>query len=271
MTKQNRPTPPSSKKIAEYWYDQLPKKHNENLFYCNNLWLAEPACQGCGGWSSDSPNPSSWDHHALEKAHIIAWSIGGSNEPSNFLLLCRHCHLDFDNEVSITDMKDFIEVSRWLSERPKSKGDKVQRIYDDYVSKNNLNEKRFFKAFAQAKRKVYMGPEKSLEEYLHKIFVLASTVYPFITEEHAKMNIFKFLKMLEDQEIEAQNNIEQEQEEDWFIKRAKKLLKISIETKCNTGIEIIKKSIEEKGYDYTQTLFECYEEMGLTLSEQPVE
>mgnify|MGYP003653717140 FL=1 len=167
-------------------------------------------------------------------------------------------------------MKDFIEVSKWLQEREAAKSNKFKKLYNDYVSKNNLNESRFSKAFVQAKLKSYLCREKSFQEYLHKIFTVASTVYPFITEEHAKMDVFEFMKMLKDQEDEIQRNIEQE--EDCFIKKIKTLIKLSLETNNKKDYlrELCQKNVEEKGYDFTELLFECYEEMGLTLSEQVV-
>lgn len=270
MSNQNRKASPNANKIANYWADNLLKKHEDGTYYVPNLDIGEPACQGCNGWSEDSPDPSNWERHALEKAHIVGWAMGGSNDPSNFLLLCRHCHFDFDNEVCITDMKDFIEVSKWLQEREAAKSNKFKKLYNDYVSKNNLNESRFSKAFVQAKLKSYLGREKSFQEYLHKIFTVASTVYPFITEEHAKMDVFEFMKMLKDQEDEIQRNIEQE--EDCFIKKIKTLIKLSLETNNKKDYlrELCQKNVEEKGYDFTELLFECYEEMGLTLSEQVV-
>lgn len=33
-----------------------------------------------------------WDTSTLERAHVVAHSAGGSNEPSNFVLLCHECH-----------------------------------------------------------------------------------------------------------------------------------------------------------------------------------
>ena len=266
MSNQNRKASPNANKIANYWADNLLKKHEDGTYYVPNLDIGEPACQGCNGWSEDSPDPSNWERTALEKAHIVGWAMGGSNDPSNFLLLCRHCHFDFDNEVCITDMKDFIEVSKWLQEREAAKSNKFKKLYNGYVSKNNLNESRFSKAFVQAKLKACLGREKSFEEYLHKIFTVASTVYPFITEEHAKMHVFEFMQVLKDQEDKVKQI--QQKKEECFTEKVKILIKLSLETdnKKNYLGELCQKNVEEKGYDFTELLFECYEEMGLTVT-----
>jgi hypothetical protein len=41
---------------------------------------------------------SSWKK--LERAHIIPHMLGGSNHPSNFVMLCHECHLDNPNTRS---------------------------------------------------------------------------------------------------------------------------------------------------------------------------
>lgn len=40
----------------------------------------------------------------LDRCHIKAQAISGADEPSNFVLLCKHCHFDSPN----TDNSDFI-------------------------------------------------------------------------------------------------------------------------------------------------------------------
>ena len=174
---QNRKKAPSGNKIASYWNDRLMEKHEDGTFYCNNLDIGEPACQACGCWQVSNPSESDWNLVGLEKAHIIPWASGGSDEPSNFLMLCRHCHFDFDNEVERNDMKDFIKVSKWLKNRPQQKNDKIKSFVSNHVKENNYDKNRFTKAFALACSKVKLGKEKSLIAYIQKICATADAIY----------------------------------------------------------------------------------------------
>src|ERR1700722_20080456 len=82
-----RTSRPSRFAIACYW------AQHERRFVCD---LNEPECFAWGYWNErwdDKKSPSErWDRSRLERAHIIADSIGGSCEVQNFLLLCRQCH-----------------------------------------------------------------------------------------------------------------------------------------------------------------------------------
>lgn len=68
----------------------------------------EPACWGCGSacnvwdderydeWLADENLKPIWNHAAvrrrLQKAHILAASLGGEDKPENLFLLCDQCH-----------------------------------------------------------------------------------------------------------------------------------------------------------------------------------
>jgi hypothetical protein len=58
----------------------------------------EPACFACGYYEEHWDRPDDvkqrWNGAQLERAHILAESIGGSPDVENFLLLCRQCHRD---------------------------------------------------------------------------------------------------------------------------------------------------------------------------------
>lgn len=45
----------------------------------------------------------------LERCHIIPYSLGGKDEPSNFVLLCSECHQEAPNVESKTFMWDWIK------------------------------------------------------------------------------------------------------------------------------------------------------------------
>jgi len=62
--------------------------------------LATPQCFACKYWG-DPKDPETddleqlWNSSRLERAHIIADSLGGrADQAKNFLLLCRRCHRD---------------------------------------------------------------------------------------------------------------------------------------------------------------------------------
>lgn len=88
----------------------------------------EPACFACGyyqpRWTAlspwheptDGPTPDSvlnerWEKSRLQKAHLIPHSLGGSNEPNNYAMLCRRCHRD------APDTSDGAAMVRWIARR----------------------------------------------------------------------------------------------------------------------------------------------------------
>lgn len=110
-----RSSPPEYSKIAEYWHDKYITKE---IKVCDQyekdaipviLDWKEPACWGCGifndqlyvdpSYSELSKMNNNWEVWNLpsaklcyQRAHIIPHSGGGSNELSNYFLLCRQCH-----------------------------------------------------------------------------------------------------------------------------------------------------------------------------------
>lgn len=74
--------------IAEYW-----NKHHDQFV----IDLGEPSCFACGYWDEKWDRPikpeDRWNRAKLERAHIVARSIGGEDVPSNYLLLCSRCHV----------------------------------------------------------------------------------------------------------------------------------------------------------------------------------
>ena len=79
--------------------------------YCRDNYdlmidLGEPACMACGKFRESSK----WEDY--ERAHIIADMIGGTMEPSNFLLLCKACHALMPN------VPDKEYTLKWCRETP---------------------------------------------------------------------------------------------------------------------------------------------------------
>lgn len=89
----DRPTPPTAYRIAEYWASAEGAKR---WLVC--IDLGEPSCMACGYYAKHWDKPKTpnqrWNDCKLDKAHIIALSAGGANEPSNYLMLCSRCHAD---------------------------------------------------------------------------------------------------------------------------------------------------------------------------------
>tara|TARA_R110000824_G_scaffold387419_1_gene582711 strand:+ start:43 stop:711 length:669 start_codon:yes stop_codon:yes gene_type:complete len=99
---------PSVTKIVEYWSntpalvetDKTGEKHEE--WFTPAIDIGEPSCFGCGIWSSGWDRGKDWkecwkiaasdSYRSLQRAHIVPRSLGGNNEPSNFVMLCKQCH-----------------------------------------------------------------------------------------------------------------------------------------------------------------------------------
>ena len=99
----NRRTRPCSSSIIKYWLSKestyrLSKYRDTMLFDEELLELKSdygfitPFCFACF-----EPR-SQWNK--LERAHVIPHMLGGSNRPSNFVMLCHGCHLDNPNTRS---------------------------------------------------------------------------------------------------------------------------------------------------------------------------
>lgn len=76
----------SKQAISDYWNQKYPQ-----------LNLGPNHCWRCG------------IRKRLDRCHIQARAIEGNDEPSNFVLLCKHCHIDSPN----VEDKEFIWI--WLN------------------------------------------------------------------------------------------------------------------------------------------------------------
>ena len=89
-----RKTAPSKFDILSYWAEQ--KEYN----FVVDIW--EPSCFACERNFEGRHDPKVWceekamiaqlERFPLEKAHIIPHSLGGTNDESNYVLLCKDCH-----------------------------------------------------------------------------------------------------------------------------------------------------------------------------------
>lgn len=176
-----RPNPPSAQAIAEYW-DSLPLMETDDGETWNQMIdVGEPSCQGCGCWNpkwDKSPIGKRWNNaHGLEKAHIISFASGGSNKPSNYLMLCRFCHFDFDKEIHITSMDQFDKVIKWLKNRPKQKSYKTTSIIKSHILNNGYDSEMYYECLLESLKVPYSGNSKYLEVSLQHQIDIADLLY----------------------------------------------------------------------------------------------
>lgn len=83
---------PQKSVIAKHWYEQT-----RGLFPWGDSWdYGEPSCWACGLWLEEWDEPNTivkrWNNCGLERCHIIPRYLGGSDDSSNLVLMCRRCH-----------------------------------------------------------------------------------------------------------------------------------------------------------------------------------
>lgn len=103
-------TVPTKWEIAQHWGASPDRDKYAPAVYD----LGEPCCFACGWYSEhwDKPTPrSSWERAALERAHIVPSSLGGSDDLDNLILLCGPCHKESP------DWSDASEMARWIAAR----------------------------------------------------------------------------------------------------------------------------------------------------------
>ena len=55
--------------------------------------LGEPSCWRCGWWADSNAGWHVEKHpHGLERSHLHDHARGGGGDPSNYVMLCRHCN-----------------------------------------------------------------------------------------------------------------------------------------------------------------------------------
>ena len=170
MKKNRRPNPPSIIKIIKYWMNNNIFEDDPHSWFNPAIDVGEPACFGCHCYTSywdlhqNDKRRDKWEkcwqgasnYLQLERAHIIPYSLGGSNEPSNFVMLCRVCHADAPNVNNrkyfltwvrrrkgfLIDMvadnlklasEQFPDVKREMDISKKTKGEKGLDIFDIYI------------------------------------------------------------------------------------------------------------------------------------------
>jgi hypothetical protein len=100
--------------IAEYWLGTAVGSQR----FPNNEALFDPdfpACFACGSPAlEDGDHPPSWkvwNQATLDRCHICPHSLGGTDDPTNLVLLCSSCHRDAPN------VGDPCYMIKWMTER----------------------------------------------------------------------------------------------------------------------------------------------------------
>lgn len=92
--KKRAPIKTTKEEIVDYW------ERIEDECGLSVDWLeAKERCWRCGCEAN------------LERCHIIPEPLGGKDEPSNLVLLCKRCHIDAPNVESKTFMWDWIRAN----------------------------------------------------------------------------------------------------------------------------------------------------------------
>ena len=79
--------------IVEYWFSRI-----DECGLSVDAAEAHERCWRCGC------------KRTLERCHIVPASLGGSDDPSNLVLLCHRCHLDSPNVADPEIMWDWIRA-----------------------------------------------------------------------------------------------------------------------------------------------------------------
>lgn len=109
---------PTRQAILRYWLTRIENDRSLNLF----IDIGEPTCWACeqhwdGKYDIKSSEASlsdcfaAWDKSNLQRCHIVASSLGGTDTVDNLYLMCRECH-DLAPNTSIPEI--FFE---WVSKQ----------------------------------------------------------------------------------------------------------------------------------------------------------
>jgi hypothetical protein len=134
---------PSVKKILRYWksdsavyyMDNMSRRSDMQFDFHLRINSVHQECFACNRIFMKYK----WLHprKVIERCHVVPRALGGSNDPANFVLLCKHCHLEnpnVDNEVS---------YFKWLQShksRIEILSDEIQHLAKGMIDRNKLNK-----------------------------------------------------------------------------------------------------------------------------------
>jgi hypothetical protein len=156
-----RPAPPARYEIAKWWeknaYTAYPEHQcaayewQEPPYHWDFVIdLGEPSCFACDWYDSQARTYDVddgytnlrriWDGSRLERAHIVPYALGGGNQVSNYLLLCKQCHRDSPDTTNPRfllqwaqrrDSYGIIMLAKW-KEAAKYLGVSLEQIYQAF-------------------------------------------------------------------------------------------------------------------------------------------
>jgi|SRR5210317_1181786 5-methylcytosine-specific restriction endonuclease McrA len=182
---------PSAKTILEYWRSSSASWYLDNMsksakmkfdfhlkinpihqqcFACNRVFIKHK-------WGSS--------RSILERSHIVPHALGGSSSAVNFVLLCKHCHLEnpnVDNEIAYL---------RWLQ----SHKSRFEIVSDEihHLAKAMIDRKKLNKALSITRLEEIIPKGTDIENYSveHQgvnfstvISVLCSKIDDILDEHH---------------------------------------------------------------------------------------
>lgn len=128
----------TKKEIADYWQYEL-EDNQTNVPFSQ----ATSTCWRCG------------IKKRLDRCHILPESLGGDDTPSNFILLCKHCHFDNPNLNDKEIIWDWLrayrhdETSFWLSQGKRE----YEYIYgiqiDDEIKDAHIDSDHYWSQFEE--------------------------------------------------------------------------------------------------------------------------
>jgi len=101
---------PSLNTIVKYWEAEY--EAGRPTPWLPTFEWHEPECMACG-YLAESWGNKDWSKAKLDRCHIIPRAFGGSDEPSNLVLMCKRCHEDSP------DCADPQILIKWMKDKPR--------------------------------------------------------------------------------------------------------------------------------------------------------
>lgn len=119
----------TKKQIVNYWV-----QHVDESNLSVDFSEAEERCWRCGCKRN------------LERCHIVPVSLGGEDMPSNFVLLCKRCHMDNPNVADPEIMWDWLRAYKvpfydtfWVVQGAKEYEKLYQTTWEEELKKRKIN------------------------------------------------------------------------------------------------------------------------------------
>jgi len=175
--------------IVEYW-SKTPVELNGKKYWLNPaIDIGEPACFACGfyepEWGVDYETIFDWmkawgvASKKLQRSHIIPVALGGGNDPSNLVMLCKRCNTNNPHT------KDRDWYLNWLINAKNQQFEEINKVIEE--------AKKFLGDFNMDNIK-FSEIQEELEKHLHEN--TTSVINP--AAKHEYTFVFETLKFLKD-------------------------------------------------------------------------